>query len=63
MTHNNHLANVPTAEFGVRCILHVEDPAGDEDAQPCQEEVLDLNGWETALGWEGRRGETLILIP
>lgn len=57
------MANVPTAEFGVRCILHVEDPAGDEDAQPCQEEVLDLKGWETALGWEGRQGETLILIP
>lgn len=50
-THNNQLANVPAAEFRVRCILHVEDPAGDEDAQPCQEEVLDLNGWETTLGW------------
>lgn len=43
---------MPAAEFRVGCILHVEDPAGDEDAQPCQEEVLDLDGWETTLGWE-----------
>lgn len=51
-THNDHMADVPTAEFRVRGILHVDDPAGDEDAQPCQEKVLHLNGWETTL-WEG----------
>lgn len=54
---------MPTAEFRVGCILHVEDPAGDQDAQPCQEEILDPNGWETALGWEGRRGQTSLLRP
>lgn len=48
-TYNDHVAHMPTAEFRVRRILHVDDPAGDEDAQPCQEKVLHLNGWETTL--------------
>lgn len=43
------MADVPAAELGVRGILHVDDPAGDEDAQPGQEEVLHLNGWEATL--------------
>lgn len=43
------MAHMPTAEFGVRGILHVDDPAGDEDAQPCQQEILHLNGWEAIL--------------
>lgn len=48
-TYNDHMADMPTAQFGVRGVLHVDDPAGDEDAQPCQEKVLHLNGWEAAL--------------
>lgn len=48
-TYYNHLADVPAAEFRVRGILHIEHPAGDENAQPCQEKVLHLNGWESAL--------------
>ena len=58
---------MPTAEFRVRCILHVDDPAGDEDAQPYQEKVLHLNGRETTLwrvggkGWmESRRENTQL---
>lgn len=43
------MAHMPTAEFGVRGILHVDDPAGDEDAQPCQQEIFHLNGWEAIL--------------
>lgn len=48
-TYNDHVANVPAAELRVGGVLHVDDPADDEDAQPCQEEVLHLNGWETTL--------------
>lgn len=58
-TYNDHLADVPAAELRVRGILHIEHPAGDENAQPCQEKVLHLNGWETALvvGRDKRVGE------
>lgn len=38
------MADVTTAEFRVRGILHVKDPAGDEDTQPDQEQVLHLDG-------------------
>lgn len=55
-TYNDHMADMPAAELGVRGILHVDDPAGDEDAQPCQEKVLNLNGWETILWQGGRKG-------
>lgn len=48
-TYNDHLADVPAAELRVRSILHIEHPAGDENAQPCQEKVLHLDGWETVL--------------
>lgn len=54
-TYNNHMADMPTADFRVRGILHVDDPAGNEDAQPCQKKVLHLNGWETTLWEEGNR--------
>lgn len=47
---------MPTAELRVGGILHVDDPAGDEDAQPCQEEVLHLNGRETTLWRVGEEG-------
>lgn len=40
---------MPTAEFWVRGILHIDDPAGNEDAQPGQEKVLHFYGWETTL--------------
>ena len=43
------MADMPAAEFRVRGVLHVDDPAGDQDAQPCQEKVLHLNGRETTL--------------
>lgn len=43
------MAYMSTAEFRVRGILHIDDPAGDEDAQPCQEKVFHLDGWETTL--------------
>ena len=46
---------MPAAEFRVGGILHVDDPAGDEDAQPCQEEVLHLDSWETTLEEGGRK--------
>ena len=48
-THYDHVAHMSAAELRVRRILHVEDPAGDEDAQPGQEKVLHLDGWETTL--------------
>lgn len=51
-THNDHMANMPTAEFRVGGILHVDDPAGDEDAQPRQEKVLHLDSWKATL-WRG----------
>ncbi len=50
------MANMPAAQFRVGGILHVDDPAGDEDAQPCQEKVLHFNGRETAL-YGGKRRE------
>lgn len=55
-TYNDHLADVPAAELRVRGILHIEHPAGDENAQPRQEKVLHLNGWETALVVGGDKG-------
>ena len=50
------MADMPAAEFRVGGILHVDDPAGDEDAQPCQEEVLHLDSWETTLERREKRG-------
>lgn len=55
-TYNDHMADVPAAEFRVGGILHIDDPAGNEDAHPCQEKVLHLNGWETTLRGSGRKG-------
>lgn len=46
-----------TAELGIRSILHVDNPAEDEDAQPSQEEVLHLNGREATLQTFGQRAE------
>ena len=43
------MANMPTAEFSVRSILHVDDPADDEDTQPGQEKVLHLDSRKTTL--------------
>lgn len=57
MIANDHMADMPTAEFRVRGILHVDNPAGDEDTQPCQEKVLHLDGWETTLQTFGQRAE------
>lgn len=48
-TYNDHVADMPAAQLRVGGVLHVDDPAGDEDAQPGQEEILHLNGWQTSL--------------
>lgn len=53
-TYNDHMADMPAAELRVGGILHVDDPAGNEDAQPCQQKVLHLDGWETTL-WRVER--------
>lgn len=48
-TYNNHMADMSTAKLRVGGILHVDDPAGNEDTQPCQEKVFHLDGWKTTL--------------
>lgn len=53
-TYNDHMADMPPTKLRVGGILHVDDPAGNEDAQPCQEKVLHLDGWQTTL-WKGDR--------
>lgn len=40
---------MPTAQLRVGGILHVDDPADDEDAQPCQQKVLHFNSWKATL--------------
>ncbi len=50
------MADMPAAQFRIRGILHVDDPAGNKDAQPCQEKVLHFNGWEATLD-RGEKGQ------
>lgn len=48
-TYDDHLTHVPTTQLSVGRILHVDDPADDENAQPGEEKVLHLDGRETTL--------------
>lgn len=48
-TYDDHLTHVPATQLSVRGILHVDDPADDENAQPGEEKVLHLDGRETTL--------------